>query len=374
MTQTFSFLSKLIETNKSFHSSARLCQFIKDLGYSENERTKRNRDDKQMRRKKAFRKRSDKKSVTSVGQLGDHDTPLFLQLQRDATNISEFEASPEDETNTKQCIESQIEKLKHELNTMKEDVNKKIEILHDIPPIDAIQRFSDPMEDSQSLSMDYIKDTDLVTNPKRPDVIPDLVGTPDPSIPASSIHCSGCGAILHCRDADAPGYMSTDTFKNLSENALRKTRCNRCYIIIKYQKALNVSVDVDKYQKLMSEIKDKKALVLLVVDLTDVTNSIYKDILHAIGKNRQLYIVGNKVDLIVNDKPNYMERIKANLFNTCESMGLNISGNNIRHVCLVSGKTGFGIEQLVTKLLHDWERKGNLSFAELVIGMLCLNC
>ena len=31
---------------------------------------------------------------------------------------------------------------------------------------------------------------------------------------------------------------------------------------------------------------------------------------------------------------------------------------NVRHATLVSAKTGYGIEDLVTKLLHDWGKQG----------------
>ena len=87
----------------------------------------------------------------------------------------------------------------------------------------------------------------------------------------------------------------------------------------------------------------------------------FKDLLKYIGTNRPLFIVGNKVDMIPMDSPRYLAHTKQALLDVCEMAGLNPTGNNIQHVCLVSAKTGYGIEDLVTKLMTSWQLKGSRS-------------
>lgn len=187
-------------------------------------------------------------------------------------------------------------------------------------------------------------------------------GSPDPSVPKSGVPCSGCGADLHCQDPIIPGYMPSEKFKCLTKKEMETSRCQRCYLITVHNMYLNVKVPANIYPKIMSEIKHTHALVLLVVDLFDMENSVFKNLLNYIGKTRPLFIVGNKVDLIPRDRKGYLEKLKERLFNICDSAGLNPTKKNIKHVCLVSAKTGYGIEELITKLMKEWKLKGINSF------------
>nr|KAG5698804.1 hypothetical protein BaRGS_032223 [Batillaria attramentaria] len=91
---------------------------------------------------------------------------------------------------------------------------------------------------------------------------------------------------------------------------------------------LNVRVSAETYPEIMREIKHTHALVVVVVDLFDMKNSVFKDLLKYVGRNRPLFIVGNKVDLLPMDK--------------------------------TGAKTGYGIEQLVTTLMLEWPQKGHV--------------
>ena len=186
-------------------------------------------------------------------------------------------------------------------------------------------------------------------------------GTPDPSIPMSDVPCSGCGAVLHCQDPIIPGYLPSEKFKCLTREDMRMSMCQRCFLIQTYNMFLNVRVSAETYPKIIQEIKRTKALVMVVVDLFDMKNSVFKDLLKYIGTNRPLFIVGNKVDMIPMDSPRYLAHTKQALLDVCEMAGLNPTGNNIQHVCLVSAKTGYGIEDLVTKLMTSWQLKGSRS-------------
>ena len=71
------------------------------------------------------------------------------------------------------------------------------------------------------------------------------------------------------------------------------------------------------------------------------------------SKNRPAYIIGNKVDLLPRDAPGYLDRIKQSVLTLCEEQGI-----TAQHVALISAKTGYGIEKLITRLLRDWKLQG----------------
>jgi len=74
-----------------------------------------------------------------------------------------------------------------------------------------------------------------------------------------------------------------------------------------------------------------------------------------VDEHRPAYVVGNKVDLLPRDRPGYLDRVKQSVVNLCEEHGI-----SAQHVALVSAKTGYGIEKLISRLLRDWKLKGSL--------------
>ena len=189
----------------------------------------------------------------------------------------------------------------------------------------------------------------------------DFFGRPDPSIPRSAIPCSGCGAFLHCQDEAVPGYMPSQKFKMIPERKLSNEICQRCAFLRNHNIALNVSIKAEDYRLLLQQIRLIDALVIVVCDLTDLPGSILTNIGSIIGTHRPLYLVGNKVDLLPKDSAGYLKRTKQTFLRMCKDAGL-ITEHEIRHTCLVSAKTGYGIEELVTKLMLDWSRKGMIKF------------
>ena len=134
-------------------------------------------------------------------------------------------------------------------------------------------------------------------------------GTADPSHPDTGVPCSGCGATLHCREERIPGFVPSQILQGLTIEELRVQPCQRCYIIQEYNVALRVNVSPEDYPKAIEHIKDKEALILLVVDLLDFPGSVWPGILSLLGTNKRVIIVGNKLDLIVPDGQKYAKRI-----------------------------------------------------------------
>lgn len=183
-------------------------------------------------------------------------------------------------------------------------------------------------------------------------------GNPNPSIPVSKIPCGGCGAMLHCQSSSIPGYLPSEIFTSFTTHELRGKICQRCRFLREHDIALNVNVSPEDYPKVISVIRDKVAMVVLVVDLLDFPCSIWPGLLDIIGTKRPVCVVGNKVDLIPQDSRGYLDHMKKCLVNELEKSGIRRA--NIKHVSLISATTGFGVEELITKIQNSWGLQGDV--------------
>jgi ribosome biogenesis GTPase A len=119
-----------------------------------------------------------------------------------------------------------------------------------------------------------------------------------------------------------------------------------------------VTVKPEDYINILSKIKDEFALAIILVDLLDFPCSIWPDIKEILGDKRPVFIVGNKVDLIPKDHSDYLNHMKDCLRDY--AMNLGFKEKHIRHISLISAKTGYGIEELITKLHSVWKYKGDV--------------
>ncbi|XP_055379879.1 nitric oxide-associated protein 1 [Condylostylus longicornis] len=183
-------------------------------------------------------------------------------------------------------------------------------------------------------------------------------GTCDPHIPPSNIPCGGCGAHLHCVDPGYPGYIPLEIFNGRTDEELKTVTCQRCHFLKHYNIALDIALGPEDYIKMLSVIKDKFALAVLIIDLTDFPCSISPELKEIIGEKRPVVIVGNKVDLLPNDSKGYIANIKNVLIETVNSFGLDKI--NLKETCLISAKTGYGVEELITVLHKIWKYNGDV--------------
>ncbi|XP_021378563.1 nitric oxide-associated protein 1-like [Mizuhopecten yessoensis] len=197
---------------------------------------------------------------------------------------------------------------------------------------------------------------------KRKSRLTESTSLPDPSMPISDIPCRGCGAKLHCQNASLVGYICSSKLKSSTIEELQDTMCERCHLLRTRKVTLPVEVDEDQIPKLFESIRSERCLVLLILDLLDIRNSIPKNIVDLIGPTKDLYIVGSKVDMIPKDGDGFLERVESGLVSACMDAGIDVHASHVRHIGLISSLTGYGIENLVTKLLSDWELKGNVYF------------
>lgn len=173
-------------------------------------------------------------------------------------------------------------------------------------------------------------------------------GTADPDIPVTDVACGGCGAYLHCQEPSLPGYLPSEILTACKKQDLLGIFCQRCHFLKNYNTALSVQVNPERYVELIRKIKPK-ALVVLLVDLTDITGSIWPGISDILGKDRRIFLVGNKVDLLWGDRHGWLKHVESVLKRSVPY------GTNILDACLISAKTGYGVEDLVTKLHEAWK-------------------
>lgn len=183
-------------------------------------------------------------------------------------------------------------------------------------------------------------------------------GTPDPQSRVSRVPCCGCGALLHSSDPSIPGYLPSEIFRGRTDTELFAIECQRCHFLKEYDIALDVSVSPEEYQNLLKSIRHVKSLVVMMVDLLDFPCSIWPGIVDIIGTERPLFIVGNKVDLIPGDSIGYLKRIKESLL--LEISKSQLKDANIKHVSLISAKTGYGVEELISMMFKLWLYKGDV--------------
>ncbi|KAM4586979.1 nitric oxide-associated protein 1 [Fundulus diaphanus] len=185
-----------------------------------------------------------------------------------------------------------------------------------------------------------------------------VFGTPDAGAAVSDSSCSGCGAVLHCSAADVPGYLPSEKFKVLLEaGKLGGATCQRCHLITHHHKAQNLQVTWEQYRQVVRQIRSRKGLVLLVADLLDLPDSIVPDLPDLVGTNKHVVVLGNKLDLLPGDSPNYLQRVKRRLAQYCQEAGF---GPQVTDLHLISAKTGYGVEALISSLQRSWKYKGDV--------------
>lgn len=221
--------------------------------------------------------------------------------------------------------------------------------------------------------------------PQRVPELPDVTAPPP-----SGIFCSGCGAELHCQHAGLPGYVTEEKFRVAAQADGGQTRtvCQRCWLLVHHRRALRLHVSCEQYLELVSAAlrRPGPALVLYMVDLLDLPDALLPDLPQLVGP-KQLFVLGNKVDLLPQDAPGHLQRLRKRLWEDCVRAGLVVapgsqvaqypagdepqgenknqkasarSGPVVKDVRLISAKTGYGVEELISALQRSWRYRGDV--------------
>ncbi|MDN3955450.1 ribosome biogenesis GTPase YqeH [Sporolactobacillus laevolacticus] len=102
--------------------------------------------------------------------------------------------------------------------------------------------------------------------------------------------CAGCGVKIQTSDEHALGYAPKSALQH------DPVVCQRCFRLTHYNEIQEVSLTGDDFLNMLSQIAEKDALVVYLVDLFDIAGSWVPGLQRFVGNN-PILLVGNKKDL-----------------------------------------------------------------------------
>jgi ribosome biogenesis GTPase A len=204
--------------------------------------------------------------------------------------------------------------------------------------------------------------------------------------------CAGCGVKLQAKDSTLPGFLPDHVYKERMEQEASDKRngeagaavvvassrrgqsvgeegeeregeeeeeavkaaviCQRCHRLRNYgvvEEGLRPgwsahnSLNPSFFDQLLKQVRDKRCVVVTLIDAFDFHGSILPDLATVVGRN-PLFVAVNKVDLLPSDFPPV--RVKQWVLDECRDFaGLELL--RMKDVHLVSAKTGQGVGQLM---------------------------
>ncbi|XP_074886375.1 nitric oxide-associated protein 1 isoform X1 [Buteo buteo] len=208
--------------------------------------------------------------------------------------------------------------------------------------------------------------------PGRERLLVAATGRPDPSVPPSGVSCSGCGAELQCRDGAAPGFVPAEKYRSLSDGpagaaGLRGAVCQRCWLLAHHGRVLRLQLPPEQHRQVVSAALRRSPrhgrgpLLLYLLDVLELPDPVLPQLPGLLGPDvpvAGLLVAGNKVDLLPADSPGHLGRLRRRVAAACAGAGLR--GAPLVDIRLVSAKTGFGLEGLVSRLQCSWRCAGDV--------------
>ncbi|NXU91031.1 NOA1 protein, partial [Xiphorhynchus elegans] len=187
------------------------------------------------------------------------------------------------------------------------------------------------------------------------------VGTADPAVaPAGAPSCSGCGAALQSADSGLPGFVP-------GGRAGGGSVCQRCWALSHHGRALRLRLPPGEHRRVLSAAlrrpprHGRGPLLLYVLDLLELPDPVLPQLPALLGPAvpaAGVLVVGNKVDLLPADGPGHLGRLRRSVWAACAGAGLR--GAALVDIRLVSAKTGYGMEGLVSRLQRSWRCAGDV--------------
>ncbi|XP_003372177.1 conserved hypothetical protein [Trichinella spiralis] len=177
--------------------------------------------------------------------------------------------------------------------------------------------------------------------------------------PPSEQCCSGCGAPFHCIDSSLPGFLPQKIFDTLYSEQMTQLLCRRCHLLKEHNFLINVTVSSANYEKILSHLRIyQEVLIVLIVDLLDFPCSLLKSLPDLLGSNKSMIVVANKVDLLSSNLDQFnVEKTEKMLFEHLKDIGF-CDHFNVMHTAVISAKTGWGVEKLISFIQRKWGVKG----------------
>ena len=124
------------------------------------------------------------------------------------------------------------------------------------------------------------------------------------------------------------GFMPVEIFKHhlLTNLQKRTSQCQRCFLFKYTNEISHCEVSEQVYKDILIEIKRKRALIILIVDLLDIPNSISRSWSHIYQSTENhntspniIFVLDNKVDRLSKGQVCFKLRIIYHHTNTFQS-------------------------------------------------------
>ena len=181
-----------------------------------------------------------------------------------------------------------------------------------------------------------------------------------------SIKCNGCGSPLQSESPQRCGFLPSQKLAHILRNPLQgefndetdQPICQRCHYLKNYNSALNITLSPEDYKCHLLSLKDKRALVLLMVDAVDFPGSLFPELNEVIGHGSQVNVVVNKIDLLPNLNRRTLVRLEDYI--RSEASKGSLKGHNVEKIWFVSSKTSKGVEELSEGIVFNWGNRGDV--------------
>lgn len=162
-----------------------------------------------------------------------------------------------------------------------------------------------------------------------------------------NINCIGCGIAIQTEDSSKQGYLPKSVVdKSIDGNLI----CKRCFRLKHHNEISDVELGAEDFYKLIQSLSSQNALIVKVVDIFDFSGSWIEDVTEIVGKNKDIVLVANKMDLL--PKSVKENKIKQWLFKAMKQKGI-----KVKDIFLISAIKNHGIEELARQLDHLRNKK-----------------
>lgn len=167
------------------------------------------------------------------------------------------------------------------------------------------------------------------------------------------------GGVLD-EESDVEDYFPEDFDDEEEEKRdMSSLVCKRCFSLKHYNDALDVTLESDDYLKHLTALRDKRALIVLMLDVTDFPTCLFPNLKSLLSSQCSVLIVANKIDLFPSGLPNsFWSRFRDHIVEECAAASLDKS--MIVGVRFISAMRGSGTVELAEEIVRNWGNRGDV--------------
>ena len=154
-------------------------------------------------------------------------------------------------------------------------------------------------------------------------------------------------------------FPETSVEGNDVESSVSSLICKRCFSLKYYNSALSITLAEEDYLKHVQTIKTKRALLVLILDVTDFPSCIFPNLKDLISPSSSVLVVANKIDLFPPGlKTQFWVKFRDYIIQECINSGLTKSA--IVGLRFISVKQGKGVHKLSEEIVKKWGNRGDV--------------